>query len=159
MKPSYFLLFDHRMKSVVLLVRGTQSVKVGHPGTISCGCIPILSAPLHEKASQAWNARQDMFTSMTSASKPHHVVDGRGVVLGHSHFGMLASARWIKGEVSAALHNARASQPNYALTLVGHSMGAGTAAMLTMMCATLSGMWSLVLPLTVRYVQPTLLAG
>ena len=28
LKPSYFLLFDHRMKSVVLLVRGTQSVKV-----------------------------------------------------------------------------------------------------------------------------------
>ena len=72
---------------------------------------------------------------MTSASKPHHVVDGRGVVLGHSHFGMLASARWIKGEVSAALRDARATQPDYALTLVGHSMGAGTAAMLTMMCA------------------------
>ena len=78
---------------------------------------------------------QDMFTSMTSASKPHHVVDGRGVVLGHSHFGMLASARWIKGEVSAALRDARAAQPDFALTLVGHSMGAGTAAMLTMMCA------------------------
>lgn len=28
LKPSYFLLYDHRMKSVVLLVRGTQSVKV-----------------------------------------------------------------------------------------------------------------------------------
>lgn len=79
-----------------------------------------------------------MFTSMTSASKPHHVVDGRGVVLGHSHFGMLASARWIKGEVSTALRNARTLQPDYALTLVGHSMGAGTAAMLTMMCATLT---------------------
>lgn len=28
LKPSYFLLIDRRMKSVVLLVRGTQSVKV-----------------------------------------------------------------------------------------------------------------------------------
>ena len=28
LKPSYFLLYDHRMSSVVLLVRGTQSVKV-----------------------------------------------------------------------------------------------------------------------------------
>ncbi len=28
LKPSYFLLYDHRMRSVVLLVRGTQSVKV-----------------------------------------------------------------------------------------------------------------------------------
>lgn len=28
LKPSYFLLVDRRMRSVVLLVRGTQSVKV-----------------------------------------------------------------------------------------------------------------------------------
>lgn len=76
---------------------------------------------------------QDMFTSMTSASKPHHVVDADGVVLGYSHFGMLASARWIKAEVAAPLHAARAAEPGFSLTLVGHSMGAGTAAMLTMM--------------------------
>ncbi len=86
---------------------------------------------------------------MTSASKPHHVVDGRGVVMGHSHFGMLASARWIKGEVSAALRNARDSQPDYALTLVGHSMGAGTAAMLTMMCVQLCSCTPCLLPCSV----------
>ena len=28
LKPSYFLLIDRRMRAVVLLVRGTQSVKV-----------------------------------------------------------------------------------------------------------------------------------
>lgn len=28
LKPSYFLLVDRRMRSVVLLVRGTQSIKV-----------------------------------------------------------------------------------------------------------------------------------
>ena len=38
---------------------------------------------------------QDMFTSLTGASKPHHIVDGAGVVLGYSHFGMLAAARWL----------------------------------------------------------------
>ena len=76
---------------------------------------------------------QDMFTSMTSASKPHHVVDANGVVLGYSHFGMLASARWIKGEVAEALRAARLAEPGFSLTLVGHSMGAGTAAMVTMM--------------------------
>ena len=36
---------------------------------------------------------QDIFTSLTGASKPHHVVDDKGVVLGYSHFGMLAAAR------------------------------------------------------------------
>ncbi|RMZ52238.1 hypothetical protein APUTEX25_001628 [Auxenochlorella protothecoides] len=37
---------------------------------------------------------KDMFTSLTGAAKPHHLVDGNGVVLGYSHFGMLAAARW-----------------------------------------------------------------
>ena len=38
---------------------------------------------------------QDIFTSLTGASKPHHVVDEKGVVLGYSHFGMLAAARYV----------------------------------------------------------------
>ena len=42
-----------------------------------------------------------MFTSMTSASKPHHVVDADGVTLGYTHFGMLAAARWICTQVGA----------------------------------------------------------
>lgn len=45
---------------------------------------------------------QDMFTSMTSASKPHHVVDADGVTLGYTHFGMLAAARYIRAQVCAA---------------------------------------------------------
>jgi len=132
------------MRSVVLLVRGTQSVKVLRL-TLCKGSVKLILTVDHSDAHMA-PALQDMFTSMTSASKPHHVVDGRGVVMGHSHFGMLASARWIKGEVSAALRNARASQPDYALTLVGHSMGAGTAAMLTMMCVQLRSCKPCLLP-------------
>eukprot|EP00951_Prasinocladus_malaysianus_P047205 scaffold649370_cov50-Prasinocladus_malaysianus.AAC.1 len=38
---------------------------------------------------------QDMFTCLTSAVKPHHMTGSSGVVLGYSHFGMLAAARWI----------------------------------------------------------------
>lgn len=44
-----------------------------------------------------------MFTSMTSASKPHHVVDADGVTLGYTHFGMLAAARWIRAQVPSCL--------------------------------------------------------
>lgn len=39
----------------------------------------------------------------------------------------------VMDEVRAAM----AAHPGYRLLLVGHSMGAGTAAILTMMCATL----------------------
>jgi Lipase (class 3) len=78
---------------------------------------------------------QDMFTSLTGASRPHHMVDGAGVVLGFSHFGMLAAARWIRGQTAPALKKALEDNPGYALKIIGHSLGGGTAAMLTMMYA------------------------
>eukprot|EP00208_Stichococcus_sp_RCC1054_P008688 CAMPEP_0206152198 /NCGR_PEP_ID=MMETSP1473-20131121/39206_1 /ASSEMBLY_ACC=CAM_ASM_001109 /TAXON_ID=1461547 /ORGANISM="Stichococcus sp, Strain RCC1054" /LENGTH=723 /DNA_ID=CAMNT_0053549757 /DNA_START=675 /DNA_END=2843 /DNA_ORIENTATION=+ len=102
LKPSYFLLRDRAINAIVLLIRGTQTVK-------------------------------DMFTSMTSASKPHHVVDANGVTLGYTHFGMLAAARYIRAQVMDDLRAAMAANPDMRLQLVGHSMGAGCAAILTMM--------------------------
>lgn len=75
-----------------------------------------------------------MFTSLTGASKPHHIVDEAGVVLGYSHFGMLAGARWLMHESVQHLRDALKENPGYGLKVVGHSLGGGTAAMLTMMC-------------------------
>ena len=79
------------------------------------------------------NPLQDMFTSLTGASKPHHMVDGAGVVLGYSHFGMLAGARWLLHEAQEPLRQALESNPGLQLKIAGHSLGGGTAAMLTMM--------------------------
>ena len=45
------------------------------------------------------------------ASKPHHLVDANGVVLGYSHFGMLAAARWIKAQTRGQLEAALADNP------------------------------------------------
>ncbi|CAD7699635.1 unnamed protein product [Ostreobium quekettii] len=70
---------------------------------------------------------------MSGATKPHHVVDQNGVVLGYSHFGMLAAARWILKEASPMIKDAMEANPGYALRITGHSMGGGAAAMLTMM--------------------------
>ena len=75
-----------------------------------------------------------MFTSLTGASKPHHMVDpDSGVVLGYSHFGMLAAARWLQQQLMGTLQQAMRDHPGYQLKIVGHSLGGGTAAMLTMM--------------------------
>lgn len=74
---------------------------------------------------------QDMFTSLTCASKPHHMVSGSGVVLGYSHFGMLAAARWVMQQTQDTLRAAVESCPGYHLQIVGHSLGAGTASLLT----------------------------
>ena len=76
---------------------------------------------------------QDMFTSLTGASKPHHIVNNAGVVLGYSHFGMLAGARWLLHEAREPLRQVLKSNPGLKVRIVGHSLGGGTAAMLTMM--------------------------
>ena len=102
LKPSYVLVRDHELQNIVLMVRGTHSVK-------------------------------DAFTSLTGASKPHHVVDGNGVTLGYSHFGMLAAARWLKGELEGVFEQALRDTPGYGPLIIGHSLGGGAAAMLTMM--------------------------
>lgn len=76
---------------------------------------------------------KDAFTSLTASSKPHHVFDSNGVVLGYSHFGMLAAARWLKSQVADQLVETLQANPGFRLHIVGHSMGGGTGAMLTMM--------------------------
>lgn len=101
LKPSYVLVKDDEIQKIVLMIRGTHSIK-------------------------------DAFTSLTGASKPHHVVDSNGVTLGYSHFGMLAAARWMKTEIEHDLENAL-SESTYEPLIIGHSLGGGTAAMLTMM--------------------------
>ncbi|WIA22227.1 hypothetical protein OEZ85_004555 [Tetradesmus obliquus] len=103
LRPAYAIVKDTTTRQVILCVRGTHS-------------------------------RQDMFTSLTGVVKPHHAMaaDG-GVVLGYSHLGMLAAARWLMARTKPTLIQALQDNPGYELRIVGHSMGGGTAAMLTMM--------------------------
>lgn len=54
-----------------------------------------------------------------------------GVILGYSHFGMLAAARWVLQQTQDRLEEAMLECPTYHLQVVGHSLGAGTAALLT----------------------------
>jgi len=102
LRPSFSVLIDSKLQAVVLVVRGTHSLK-------------------------------DMFTCLTSAAKPHHMTGSSGVVLGYSHFGMLAAARWILKESINTLERAIHSHSGLRLLVVGHSLGGGTAAVLTMM--------------------------
>jgi Lipase (class 3) len=78
---------------------------------------------------------RDIFTSLSGTTKPHHVMGANGVVLGYSHFGMLAAARWIHRQAKPTLDRFLAQHPDWRLHLIGHSLGAGTAALLAMMCA------------------------
>ncbi len=53
------------------------------------------------------------------AVKPHHLVCSSGVVLGYSHLGMLAAARWMLNQVKPVLKQALAQHPDYELRIVG----------------------------------------
>ncbi|ONI15356.1 hypothetical protein PRUPE_3G038800 [Prunus persica] len=105
LKPAFTILVDHNIKCFLLLIRGTHSIK-------------------------------DTLTAATGAVVPFHhsVVHEGGVsnlVLGYAHCGMVAAARWIAKLAKPCLLEALDQSPGYELKIVGHSLGGGTAALLT----------------------------
>lgn len=105
LKPAFTILVDDKSHSFLLLIRGTHSIK-------------------------------DTLTAVTGAVVPFHhtVLDEGGVsnlVLGFAHCGMVAAARWIARLATPCLLNALAKYPNFKIKVVGHSLGGGTAALLT----------------------------
>ncbi|KAF2300943.1 hypothetical protein GH714_018481 [Hevea brasiliensis] len=104
-EASFYILVDHKTKYFLLLIRGTHSVK-------------------------------DTLTAVTGAVVPfHHTVVHEGgvsnLVLGYAHCGMVAAARWIAKLATPCLKKALGQYPDYKLKIVGHSLGGGTAALLT----------------------------
>lgn len=105
LKPAFTILVDHKTRFFLLLIRGTHSIK-------------------------------DTLTAATGAVVPFHhsVVHEGGVsnlVLGYAHCGMVAAARWIAKLATPCLIKALDQHPDYKLKIVGHSLGGGTAAILT----------------------------
>ncbi|XP_021902863.1 uncharacterized protein LOC110818336 isoform X1 [Carica papaya] len=105
LKPAFTILVDHKTKCFLLLIRGTHSIK-------------------------------DTLTAATGAVVPfHHTVVHEGgvsnLVLGYAHCGMVAAARWIAKLATPCLIKALDQYPGYKVKIVGHSLGGGTAALLT----------------------------
>ncbi|KAJ8444958.1 hypothetical protein Cgig2_029152 [Carnegiea gigantea] len=105
LKPAFTILSDHGAECFLLLIRGTHSIK-------------------------------DTLTAATGAVVPfHHSVlhDGgiSNLILGYAHCGMVAAARWIAKLSTPCLLKALSDFPDYSIKIVGHSLGGGTAALLT----------------------------
>ncbi|URE49033.1 Lipase 3 N-terminal region, partial [Musa troglodytarum] len=105
LKPAFTILDDKETKCFLLLIRGTHSIK-------------------------------DTLTAATGAVVPFHhsILDEGGVkklVLGYAHCGMVAAARWIAKCTTPCLLKAVNQHPDYKIKIVGHSLGGGTAALLT----------------------------
>ncbi|KAK7246356.1 hypothetical protein RIF29_41223 [Crotalaria pallida] len=105
LKPAFTIIRDTQSKCLLLLIRGTHSIK-------------------------------DTLTAATGAVAPFHhsVLSGGGVsnlVLGYAHCGMVAAARWIAKLCTPTLLKALSECPDFKVKIVGHSLGGGTAALLT----------------------------
>ncbi|CAK9328962.1 unnamed protein product [Citrullus colocynthis] len=105
LKPAFTIIRDSNSKCFLLLIRGTHSIK-------------------------------DTLTAVTGAVVPfHHSVlhDGgiSNLILGYAHFGMVAAARWIAKLSTPFLLKGLDDFPDYKIKIVGHSLGGGTAALLT----------------------------
>ena len=62
----------------------------------------------------------DPYTFLDAATtKPHHKVQANGVVLGYSHMGMLAAARWLMRQVAPLVKSAMEDNEGYRLCIVG----------------------------------------
>ncbi|OVA02598.1 Lipase [Macleaya cordata] len=105
LKPAFTILCDRSSRVFLLLIRGTHSIK-------------------------------DTLTAATGAVVPfHHSVLHEGgvsnLILGYAHCGMVAAARWIAKCSTPCLLKALDEHPDYKIKIVGHSLGGGTAALLT----------------------------
>ncbi|KAK9724227.1 hypothetical protein RND81_05G057100 [Saponaria officinalis] len=105
LKPAFTIINDHGAKCVLLFIRGTHSIK-------------------------------DTLTAATGAVVPFHhsVVHDGGIsnlILGYAHCGMVAAARWIAKLSTPCLIKALSDHPDHNIKIVGHSLGGGTAALLT----------------------------
>ncbi|KAK7363538.1 hypothetical protein VNO77_05684 [Canavalia gladiata] len=105
LKPAFTIIRDTQSKCFLLLIRGTHSIK-------------------------------DTLTAATGAVVPfHHSILNDGaisnMVLGYAHCGMVAAARWIAKLCTPTLLKALSECPDFKVKIVGHSLGGGTAALLT----------------------------
>ncbi|XP_062221790.1 uncharacterized protein LOC133921080 [Phragmites australis] len=105
LKPAFTILLDNDRQCILLLVRGTHSIR-------------------------------DTLTAATGAVVPfHHTIVQEGgvsdLILGYAHFGMVAAARWIAKLAAPCLAEALHTYPDFKIKIVGHSLGGGTAALLT----------------------------
>lgn len=105
LKPAFTIICDKESRCFLLLIRGTHSIK-------------------------------DTLTAATGAVVPfHHSVLHEGgisqLVLGYAHCGMVAAARCIAKCTTPCLLKAVSEYPDFKIKVVGHSLGGGTAALLT----------------------------
>jgi hypothetical protein len=104
-KPTFLLFFDHKVETIGLSICGTKS----------------------------WN---DCLTDLAAGEKLESNLKNIGVVEffeGICHSGMAKAAQYLAEILRDDIKAAREKHPKYRVVIAGHSLGAGTAAILSIM--------------------------
>ncbi|RDX84965.1 Sn1-specific diacylglycerol lipase alpha, partial [Mucuna pruriens] len=109
LKPAFTVIRDRETKCLLVFIRGTRSIK----DTLT----DAIGAPVsfkHFIYSDGKEGRNNM-------------------VSGYAHRGMVSAAPWIKKRCTPILLDALRLYPHFKIKIIGHSLGGGTAALLTFM--------------------------
>jgi len=108
-RPGFYLALDHKFKQIVLVIRGSSAI---HDGLVDLTC---------------------GFQKHVLASGAAGGASSDGMQEGCVHEGMYNAAMWFKQNMKQKILDLFKQYPNYGLTLTGHSLGAGTASLLTLL--------------------------
>ncbi|CAJ1931039.1 unnamed protein product [Sphenostylis stenocarpa] len=109
LKPAFTVIRDKKSECLFVFIRGTQSIT----DTLT----DAIGAPV------SFNH----FIYSDGELKRNNKVSG------HGHRGMVAAAGWIKKHCTPILLDELRQRPHFQIRIVGHSLGGGTAALLTYM--------------------------
>ncbi|XP_029127702.1 uncharacterized protein LOC114916016 isoform X1 [Cajanus cajan] len=108
--PAFTVVRDRESKCLFVFIRGTQSLE----DTLT----DAMGAPVP-------------FQHKFICSISHDGEVTRNTISGQAHCGMVAAADWIEQHCTSILLRALRDYPDYKVKIVGHSLGGGTAALLT----------------------------
>ncbi|XP_029127732.1 sn1-specific diacylglycerol lipase beta [Cajanus cajan] len=108
LRPAFTVIRDRKSKSLIVFIRGTRSLRDMLTDAL---CAPI--------------SFEHIIYSHGSEQS------GNKKVSGHAHRGMVAAALWVKKRCIPVLLDALQHHPDFKIKIVGHSLGGGTAALLT----------------------------
>eukprot|EP00775_Hariotina_reticulata_P006650 gene6650-6875_t len=118
-RPAYAVWQDEEHHRLIWGFRGTTDLNVSSKQ-------PWSAIPVDKRLLQVKRFRvEDMLTDACAACSPY--------CGGAAHWGMLSAAQWFVENEVAQVKELLDQRPGYELLLVGHSLGAGTAAMLAHM--------------------------
>lgn len=79
---------------------------------------------------------EDVLTDLHLSYEDYELSWGNKIFKGHVHSGMMTSARHVSNKIKPLVLHALDRNPDYTLVITGHSLGAGTSAMLALLWKT-----------------------